>query len=66
MIKLEKFTENNIPDLLSELKEYDIRFLYQFGGINYQFPLDYLQIKQTMDNKLNLLFNVINDESKSI
>ncbi|WP_143384220.1 GNAT family N-acetyltransferase, partial [Francisella tularensis] len=38
----------------------------QFGGINYQFPLDYLQIKQTMDNKSNLLFNVLDDEDKSI
>lgn len=66
MIKLEKFTENNIPELLSELAGQDIRFLYKFAGINYQFPLDYNQIKQTKDNKYNLLFNVVNNEGESI
>ncbi|ORU24964.1 GNAT family N-acetyltransferase, partial [Francisella tularensis subsp. holarctica] len=33
MIRLERFTESNISDLLSELNRHDIRFLYQFGGI---------------------------------
>ncbi|MDE5041608.1 GNAT family N-acetyltransferase, partial [Francisella tularensis subsp. holarctica] len=57
---------SNISDLLSELNRHDIRFLYIFVGINYQFPLDYLQIKLTMDNKSNLLFNVLDDEDTSI
>ncbi|MED7818773.1 MULTISPECIES: hypothetical protein [unclassified Francisella] len=59
MIKLKKFTDNDIPKLISQLESKDIRFLYQFGGINYKFPLDFYQIKQTMDDKFNLLFNVI-------
>jgi RimJ/RimL family protein N-acetyltransferase len=66
MIKLEKFTQKNIPELLSQLEDQDIRFLYQFGGINYKFPLDSDQIIQTMDSKSDLLFNVQDNIGKSI
>lgn len=66
MIKLKKFTDNDIPKLISQLESKGIRFLYQFGGINYKFPLDFYQIKQTMDDKFNLLFNVINNDGQSI
>ncbi|WP_150467982.1 GNAT family N-acetyltransferase [Francisella sp. SYW-9] len=66
MIELEKFTQKNIPELLSQLEGQDIRFLYQFGGINYKFPLDSNQIIQTMESRSNLLFNVLDNNGKSI
>ncbi|MFC4892482.1 GNAT family N-acetyltransferase [Pseudofrancisella aestuarii] len=66
MISLEKFTENDIKDLLNWLDGTDIRFLYQFGGINYKFPLDEAQIKQTMQNDKVLLFRVTNSLGRSI
>ena len=64
--RLEKFTESNISKFLSELSGEDIKFLYQFGGINYRYPLDRNQLNNIMVNKSNLLFKVIDDEGENI
>lgn len=66
MITLKRFEEEDVLELLAELKNTDIRFLYKFAGVNYRFPLDDKQLKQTMDNKSNLLFKVIDIKGNNV
>jgi len=65
MVKLEKFTEEDIPDLLKWLEKTDAKFLYQFAGPKYHYPLDKKQIVATLNTDNFLMLKVIfesNDE----
>ncbi|MBN2616823.1 MAG: GNAT family N-acetyltransferase [Spirochaetales bacterium] len=50
MLKLEPFTSKDISTLLKWLEGTDNRFLFQFAGSKYQFPLSEKQLIETIDS----------------
>lgn len=48
-MKLELFREDDIPELLKWLRDSDERFLYQFSGPRYKFPLTGDQLIETIN-----------------
>lgn len=66
MIVLEKFEQENIPQLLSWLERTDARFLLQFAGPRYQFPLNEEQLIESLQLKDYLLLKAIDTETGNI
>ena len=59
MIKIEEFRQSDITLLLKWLENTDSRFLCQFSGPKYNFPLDEKQLLQTIESDEYLPFKVI-------
>lgn len=57
------FNEEDIPLLLNLLKGTDARFLLQFAGPRYKYPLDKKQILETMEAIDYMLFKFIDDKT---
>lgn len=51
MCRLEEFTKSDITTLLTWLENTDNKFLYQFGGPRYSYPLDEKQLTDNFDMK---------------
>ncbi len=66
MIVLEKFEKDNIPQLLSWLEDTDAKFLLQFAGPIYLFPLNEKQLMETLDSKDYLLLRAIDTKAGNI
>ncbi len=66
MIKLEQFTQNDIPVMLKWLEKTNEEFLVQFSGPRYTYPLNKEQILETMDDNSYILFKVIEEETGEI
>lgn len=63
---LEEFTVRDIPILLKWLNGTNSRFLYQFAGPKYKFPLNEEQLLQTIESNAYLSFKVIKTESNEV
>ena len=59
MIKLESFTEDDIPLLLSWLEDTTAEFLVQFAGRKYKYPLDKIQLLESLNDKSSILLKLI-------
>lgn len=66
MIRIEEFTQEDIPTMLKWLEGTDERFLYQFAGPRYHFPLTEEQLVQTISSSDYLPFKVVDVESNVI
>lgn len=56
MLVLKKFNKTDIQDLLRWISNTDNEFLIQFAGRRYNYPLDDLQLKGTMQDGNTLVF----------
>lgn len=63
MIKLIQFKKNDIPLLLEILKNTDARFLLQFGGPRYRFPLDKKQLLETLEANDTKVFKLVDSKT---
>ncbi len=61
MIKLKIFEENDSPTLISEIP--DARFLLQWAGPNYIYPLDTVQLIDTSGNPSFKVFRAIRTDN---
>ncbi|WP_321990769.1 GNAT family protein [Marispirochaeta aestuarii] len=66
MIILEKFDQENIPQLLSWLEKSDAKFLLQFAGPRYKFPLNEEQLMESLKSKDYMLLKAIDTETRRI
>jgi hypothetical protein len=56
MVKLEPFSREDIADLLGWLEGTDARFLYQFAGPKYSFPLSADQLELRVWRSMEMPF----------
>ncbi len=63
MIKLARFTQDDIPQLLSWLTDADAEFLIQFAGRNFKYPLTEQQLLLTMEEQNSILFKPVDPKS---
>ncbi|MBD3270353.1 GNAT family N-acetyltransferase [Candidatus Peregrinibacteria bacterium] len=63
MVKIEEFNQQDISSLLKWLEGTNARFLYQFAGPKYHFPLTEQQLLQTIESKEVMPFKVIDIEN---
>lgn len=66
MVKIEKFNQKDISSLLKWLEGTNDRFLYQFAGPKYHFPLTEQQLIQTIETKEFMPFKAIDLNSQEI
>lgn len=66
MIKIDRFVQKDIPVVLQWLKGTDERFLYQFAGPKYHFPLNEEQLVQTINTDDYLPFKVVEGKSGEV
>lgn len=59
MIELEKFSIQDINDLLDWVKYENKEFLIQFAGPNYKYPLDKTQIIENLNDNSYILFKAV-------
>jgi len=66
MTSLDLFTQADIPEFLSWLKDTDEDFLVQFAGTNYRYPLDENQLEQTLQNDDTIMFKALDADGNMI
>ena len=66
MIVLERFEQDNIPQLLSWLEKTDAKFLLQFAGPRYIFPLNEKQLMESLESKDYLLLRAVDTNDGKI
>lgn len=66
MIQFEIFTAADIPDFLSWFKNADARFLLQFAGSGYSYPLTADQINENIISNNHLLFKALEESDRII
>jgi RimJ/RimL family protein N-acetyltransferase len=69
MIKLEPFTKSDFDRLISWIP--DDRFLLQWAGPHYEYPLDHQQLQQTLasssgDQPKHIIFKAFDSDSKDV
>lgn len=63
MYKLENFNREDINSFLSWLEGTDSKFLYQFGGPRYSYPLDKNQVIEDMKTENSVLLKFVDSEN---
>lgn len=66
MLKIEKFKKQDISSLLNWLEGTNDRFLCQFAGPKYNFPLTKQQLIETIESEEYLPFKFIESENSEI
>lgn len=66
MHTLVKFNKNDIPQFINELRNTDSRFLIQFAGKGYRYPITFDQVNENLEDENYLLFKFISDSGQII
>ena len=64
MIRLEKFTENDFEQFISWMDTE--KFMYQFGGASFAFPLTVAQLKDYIADKSHRIYRVVDATTERV
>ncbi|MGL1892811.1 MAG: GNAT family N-acetyltransferase [Spirochaetaceae bacterium] len=65
-MKLKLFKQTDIQEFLGLISNIDEKFLLQFAGPRYSFPLDETQLKDSLNDPTYILFKAINEDDKMV